>query len=153
MQLYMSWYIRSFFGFTFLNILYFIFSRTLVLTSFIDVVFILSISKKTSKFTHYNFVWGIPWSLVNSTHNGQWCEKTIFMSWRHHGRRENGLVFTYDIMAHMILCIIIYHISKHHCKGIYMIEIYGRVVICHYNISTSNIQLDMTEKHTIFYVS
>ena len=32
MQLYMSWYIRSFFGFTFLNILYF--SSTLVLTSF-----------------------------------------------------------------------------------------------------------------------
>ena len=41
-QLYMSWYIRSFFGFTFLNILYF-FSSTLVLTSSIDVVFILSI--------------------------------------------------------------------------------------------------------------
>ena len=38
--LYMSWYIRSFFGFTFLNILYF-FSSTLVLTSFIDVVFLL----------------------------------------------------------------------------------------------------------------
>ena len=38
MQLYMSWYIRSFF--TFLNILYF--SSTLVLTSSIDVVFILS---------------------------------------------------------------------------------------------------------------
>ena len=31
MQLYMSWYIRSFFGFTFLNILYFF--NTLVLTS------------------------------------------------------------------------------------------------------------------------
>ena len=42
MQLYMSWYIRSFFGFTFLNILYF--SSTPVLTSSIDVVFILSIS-------------------------------------------------------------------------------------------------------------
>ena len=70
-------------------------------------------------------------------------------------------MFTYDIMAHMILCITIYHIfnenmlcsEEHHCKGIYMIEIYGRVVVCHYNISTSNIQLDMTEKHTIFYVS
>ena len=41
MQLYMSWYIRSFFGFTFLNILYF--SSTLVLTSSIDVVFTVSI--------------------------------------------------------------------------------------------------------------
>ena len=42
MQLiYMSWYIRSFFGFTILNILFF--SSTLVLTSSIDVVFILSI--------------------------------------------------------------------------------------------------------------
>ena len=42
MQLYMSWYIRLFFGFAFLNILY-IFSSTLVLKSYIDVVFILSI--------------------------------------------------------------------------------------------------------------
>ena len=41
MQLYMSWYIRSFFGCTFLNILYF--SSTLVLTSSIDVVVRLSI--------------------------------------------------------------------------------------------------------------
>ena len=41
MQLYMAWYIRSFFGFTFLNVLFF--SSTLVLTSSIDVVFILSI--------------------------------------------------------------------------------------------------------------
>ena len=40
MQLYMSWYIRSFFGFTFLNIF---FSSTLLLTSSIDVVFFLSI--------------------------------------------------------------------------------------------------------------
>ena len=47
MQLYMSWYIRSFVGFTFLNILYF-FSSTLVLTSSIDVVFILSIEKHLS---------------------------------------------------------------------------------------------------------
>ena len=38
----MYWYIRSFFDFTFLNILYF--SNTLVLTSSIEVVFILSIS-------------------------------------------------------------------------------------------------------------
>ena len=42
MQLYMSLNIRSFFGFTFLNILYF-FSSTLVPTSSIAVVFILSI--------------------------------------------------------------------------------------------------------------
>ena len=41
MQLYMSWYISSFFGFTFVNIIYF--SSTLVLTSSIDVVFILSL--------------------------------------------------------------------------------------------------------------
>ena len=39
MQLYMSWYIRSFIGFTFLNI----FSSTFVLASSIDVVVILSI--------------------------------------------------------------------------------------------------------------
>ena len=41
MQLYMSWYIRSFFGFTFLNILYF-FKYSCTNIS-IDVVFILSI--------------------------------------------------------------------------------------------------------------
>ena len=38
MQLYMSWYIRSFFGFTSLNILYFF--KYFVLTSSIDVVFL-----------------------------------------------------------------------------------------------------------------
>ena len=51
MQLYMSWYIRSFFGFTFLNI-FFIFSSTLVLTSSIDVVFILSIAN-----LHMRMLW------------------------------------------------------------------------------------------------
>ena len=40
----MSWYIRSLFGFSFRNILYFL--STLVLTSSIDVVFILSIKEQ-----------------------------------------------------------------------------------------------------------
>ena len=45
-RLYMSWYITSFFGFTFLNIHFF--SSTPVLTSSIDVVFILSILSNVS---------------------------------------------------------------------------------------------------------
>ena len=47
MQLYMSWYIRSFFRFYLLKYSLF-FPNTLVLTSSIDVVFILSISMETS---------------------------------------------------------------------------------------------------------
>ena len=47
MQLYMSWYIRLFFGFTFLNILFF--SSTFVLTYSIDVSVILSINIKLAK--------------------------------------------------------------------------------------------------------
>ena len=43
MQLYMSWYIISFFGFIFTSWIFFIFSSTPVLTYSIDVVFVLSI--------------------------------------------------------------------------------------------------------------
>ena len=42
MQLYMSWYIISFFGFIFTSWIFFIFSSTPVLTSSIDLVFVLS---------------------------------------------------------------------------------------------------------------
>ena len=51
MQLYMSWYIISFFGFIFTSSIFFILSSTPVLTSSIDVVFVLSIW----------IFWGIPW--------------------------------------------------------------------------------------------
>ena len=43
MQLYMSWYIISFFGFIFTSLIFFIISSTPVLISSIDVVFVLSI--------------------------------------------------------------------------------------------------------------
>ena len=46
MQLYMSWYIISFFGFIFTFKYSLFFSSTPVLTSSIDVVFVLSISKR-----------------------------------------------------------------------------------------------------------
>ena len=60
MQLYMPWYIRSFFGFTFLNILYFV-SSTLVVTPSIDVVFIFSVTifqNLTLKFKGQSHGWG-----------------------------------------------------------------------------------------------
>ena len=44
LQLYMSWYIISFFGFILSSWIFFIFSSTPVLTSSIDVVFVLSIT-------------------------------------------------------------------------------------------------------------
>ena len=44
MQLYMFWYIISFFGFIFTSKIFFIFSSTPVLTSSIDVVFVYSIT-------------------------------------------------------------------------------------------------------------
>ena len=53
MQLYMSWYIRSFFGFSFLNILYF-FQVLLYQHLPIDVVFILSIRSLYPNI----FLWG-----------------------------------------------------------------------------------------------
>ena len=43
MQLYMSWYIISFFGFIFTSYIFFIFSSTPVVTYSIEVVFVLSI--------------------------------------------------------------------------------------------------------------
>ena len=46
MQLYMSWYIISFFGFIFTSWIFFNFSSTPVLTSSLDVVFVLSISNR-----------------------------------------------------------------------------------------------------------
>ena len=49
MQLYMCWYIISFFGFIFPSYIFFIFSSTPVLTSSIDVVFILSIGSQMTR--------------------------------------------------------------------------------------------------------
>ena len=49
MQLLMSWYIISFFGFIFTSNTFFIFSSNPVLTSSIDVVFVLSIRRYAAK--------------------------------------------------------------------------------------------------------
>ena len=57
MQLYMSWYIISFFGFIFISWIFFIFLSTPLLTSSIVVVFILLIcihkNSKTSSVSNY----------------------------------------------------------------------------------------------------
>ena len=84
MQLYMSWYIISFFGFIFTSYIFFIFfSSTPPLTSDIDIVFVLSISMKLKWFdviisaTYYYPKRCVALSFSQTCHHRPW----LLFSW------------------------------------------------------------------------